>query len=106
MPVVRVSDKNFKRVKRFAEPLEDSFDDALTKALDLTSGRAGKRKGRIRYDETGTLTIDQVIARLRRLKLRTPDEATAWIREERDMVSSPADKTGGLLSRGLASVPT
>ena len=33
-PVVRISDKNWTRLKRWAVPLEDSADDALGKALD------------------------------------------------------------------------
>ena len=32
-PVMRVSDENWNRLKRFATPLEDSADDALGKAL-------------------------------------------------------------------------
>ncbi len=84
MPVVRVSDKNFKRVKRFAEPLEDSFDDALTKALDLAQQRKRNRKGPVRYYKTGHRTVEEAIERLRRLNLQTPDQTTRWIREDRD----------------------
>ena len=34
-PVLRVSDDTFNRLKAFAEPLEDTVDDALRKVLDL-----------------------------------------------------------------------
>ena len=34
-PVLRVSDETFIRLKAFAEPLEDTADDALRKVLDL-----------------------------------------------------------------------
>lgn len=34
-PVLRVSDGTFTRLKAFAEPLEDTADDALRKVLDL-----------------------------------------------------------------------
>ena len=37
-PVLRVSDDTFKRLKAFAEPLEDTVDDALRKVLDLAEG--------------------------------------------------------------------
>jgi plasmid stability protein len=30
------------------------------------------------------MTVDDVLAQARRLELRTPDEATAWIRADRD----------------------
>ena len=34
-PVLRVSDDTFNRLKAFAEPLEDTVDDALRKVLEL-----------------------------------------------------------------------
>ena len=34
MPIVRISDENFGRLQHWAEPLVDSFDEALSKALD------------------------------------------------------------------------
>ena len=39
-PVLRVSDDTFNRLKAFAEPLEDTVDDALRKVLDLAETAA------------------------------------------------------------------
>lgn len=42
MPTIRISDDSLKRLKAWAEPLEDSADSALTKALDAAErARAG-----------------------------------------------------------------
>ena len=38
-PVIRISDMNWSRLKMWAEPLEDSTDDALGKALDAAEAR-------------------------------------------------------------------
>ena len=35
MPVVRIGDEVWRRLKAFAEPLDDSVEDALRKALDM-----------------------------------------------------------------------
>jgi hypothetical protein len=37
-PVIRISRANWERLKQFAIPLEDSIDDALSKALTLAEG--------------------------------------------------------------------
>lgn len=34
MPVIRISDSTWDRLKRWAEPLEDSADDAIRRVLD------------------------------------------------------------------------
>ena len=39
MPVIRVSDQTIKRLKTWAEPLEDTADSALTKALDAAEAK-------------------------------------------------------------------
>ena len=35
VPVIRISDSNWERLKRRAVPLEDKTDDVLTRVLDL-----------------------------------------------------------------------
>ena len=44
-PVLRVSDETFERLKAFAEPLEDTADDALRRVLDLAERRVTEPKG-------------------------------------------------------------
>ncbi len=34
MPIIRISEQSMKRLKKWAEPLTDTADSALTKALD------------------------------------------------------------------------
>jgi|FLYL01.1.fsa_nt_gi hypothetical protein len=43
MPVIRIDDATFERLKRWAEPLEDSPADALRKVLDYAERRRGLR---------------------------------------------------------------
>lgn len=45
MPVIRIDDATWKRLKRWAEPLEDSPADALRKVLDYAERRRGRRSG-------------------------------------------------------------
>ncbi|MBV8594039.1 MAG: hypothetical protein JOZ27_07060 [Caulobacteraceae bacterium] len=42
MPVVRISDRNWDRLKKFARPLEDSADDVVGRALDALEARGGE----------------------------------------------------------------
>ena len=100
-PVARVSDENFKRIKRFAEPLEDTFDDVLGRVLDMAERQSlgsstdaletGRRSGarivgvnrrfardilEVLRDHGGTVPTEKVFDELaRRLKdeLRTED---------------------------------
>ena len=46
MPVIRIGDDNMARLKRFAEPLEDSADDALGKVLTLAEKYVRASSGR------------------------------------------------------------
>ena len=39
MPVIRVSDHTIQRLKTWAEPLEDTVDSALSKALDAAEAK-------------------------------------------------------------------
>ena len=39
MPVIRVSDTTVRRLKAWAEPLEDTVDSALSKALDAAEAK-------------------------------------------------------------------
>ena len=39
MPVIRVSDHTIQRLKAWAEPLEDTVDSALSKALDAAEAK-------------------------------------------------------------------
>ena len=63
MPVIRISDKTMRRLKAWAEPLEDTAESALAKALDAAEsvgatnvqvppekGTASPRRGRERGD--------------------------------------------------------
>ena len=40
MPVIRISDENWERLKRWAVPLEDSVDDALSRVLNVAEQHA------------------------------------------------------------------
>ena len=42
-PVMRISEENWKRLKRWATPLEDSANDALSKVLDAAEGKDSQR---------------------------------------------------------------
>lgn len=44
VPVIRVSDDTFNRLKRFAEPLEDTPEDALRKVLTIAEKSGGAVK--------------------------------------------------------------
>ncbi len=50
MPVVRISDELFSEIQKYAEPLVDTFDDALWKALKANTGT--ERKPAIRQATT------------------------------------------------------
>jgi len=39
MPVIRISEKTWERMKKYARPLEDSADDVVNLALDALDGR-------------------------------------------------------------------
>lgn len=39
MPVIRVSDRTIQRLKTWAEPLQDTVDSALSKALDAAEAK-------------------------------------------------------------------
>lgn len=39
MPVIRISDTTWDRLKRHARPLEDSVDDVVNRAIDALEGR-------------------------------------------------------------------
>lgn len=55
MPTIRVSDDSLKRLKAWAEPLEDSADSALRKALDAAERvRADSRRGVRELSEEGS----------------------------------------------------
>ena len=44
MPTIRISDKSWKRLKAWAEPLEDTADSALSKVLDAAERNSRKRQ--------------------------------------------------------------
>ncbi len=44
MPTIRISDKSWKRLKAWAEPLEDTADSALSKVLDVAERNSRKRQ--------------------------------------------------------------
>ena len=43
MPVIRISDSTWARLKKWAEPLEDTPEDVLSKVLDVAEGKVGAR---------------------------------------------------------------
>lgn len=44
MPVIRVTDATWERMKRHARPLEDTPDDIVKRALDALEGIAGEKR--------------------------------------------------------------
>src|SRR5687767_6301242 len=46
MPVIRVTDATWERMKRHARPLEDTADDIVKRALDALEGVVGEAKKR------------------------------------------------------------
>lgn len=58
MPVIRVSDSTWDRMKTFARPLEDTADDIVSRALDALEGikatpKVSKAPGRPSKDREG-----------------------------------------------------
>ena len=59
MPVIRISENSWARLKEFAEPLEDSVDDALARVLDFAESNpeySGRKRGSI--EGVGALSDD------------------------------------------------
>lgn len=56
MPVVRISDELFKEIQKYAEPLVDTFEDALWKALQINRQVTSPPKAGKRPKETGDVT--------------------------------------------------
>ena len=54
MPVIRVSDETIKRLKTWAEPLEDTVDSALAKALDAAEAKRRADRSRTGAGRSGT----------------------------------------------------
>ncbi|MDE0420111.1 MAG: hypothetical protein OXK76_04375 [Gammaproteobacteria bacterium] len=51
MPVVRVSEHTIQRLKTWAEPLQDTVDSALSKALDAAEAKREADRSRASADD-------------------------------------------------------
>jgi hypothetical protein len=69
MPVIRISDESWDRLKNWATPLEDTPDDAVRKVLDAAEAY---KKGALFNLETKTQTIPLPISEGKRIPLREP----------------------------------
>ncbi|MGH7073600.1 MAG: winged helix-turn-helix domain-containing protein [Stellaceae bacterium] len=56
MPVIRVSDETWKRLKMFAKPLEDTADDVVKRALDALEARQAP-------SDSISKSLDRLVAR-------------------------------------------
>ena len=73
MPVIRITDATWDRLKRWAIPLEDSPEDAVRKVLDVAEENLKYRQTTGRSQRTET-TIPQKGKKLRK-GLKTPEQA-------------------------------
>jgi hypothetical protein len=58
MPTIRISDLNYQRLQRFAVPLEDTADKALSRVLD--AAEAAKQRGLL-TEPTGEATSGSIV---------------------------------------------
>lgn len=71
MPVIRVSDRTMERLKEWAEPLEDTVESALAKALDAAEeARKLSRRGRSTKAAKATRVTRRRVASLDKLPQR------------------------------------
>ncbi|MDE0291872.1 MAG: hypothetical protein OXK19_05135 [Candidatus Dadabacteria bacterium] len=49
MPVIRISDETLRRLKTWAEPLEDTAESAVSKVLDAAEGMSGDRSSQRKF---------------------------------------------------------
>ena len=79
MPIIRISDENWKRMQAWAVPLQDTADSALSKVLDAAEGR-----------------IDPKVLRdasTRPPKNRWIEELESWLQARQDISLEKSGKT-------------
>lgn len=79
MPIIRISDQNWRRMQAWAVPLEDTADSALSKVLDAAEGR-----------------IEPAVLRdacARPPKSRWTEELESWLQARRDVKLEKSGKT-------------
>ena len=64
MPVIRVSDQTIQRLKAWAEPLQDTVDSALSKALDAAEANQEADRARARTEGAEELHADAFVEHL------------------------------------------
>ncbi|MDE0662242.1 MAG: hypothetical protein F4029_16565 [Gammaproteobacteria bacterium] len=64
MPVIRVSEQTIQRLKTWAEPLQDTVDSALSKALDAAEAKREADRSRLSADghETYDAFVEHLLA--------------------------------------------
>ena len=64
MPVIRVSDETIERLKAWAEPLRDTADSALSKALDAAEAKREADQSRSASEGSGKSRPDAFVEHL------------------------------------------
>ena len=64
MPVIRVSDQTIQRLKTWAEPLQDTVDSALSKALDAAEAKREAARSQPRSDGGREAHLDAFVEHL------------------------------------------
>ena len=100
MPVIRISDENWERLKRWAVPLEDSVDDALGKVLNAAESLGGHPQQVYPNgdgNEFGETDSDKSVGRPTRARRRRKGQKVPQSEYERPILES-LDKLGGKAS--------
>ena len=64
MPVIRVSDQTIQRLKTWAEPLHDTVDSALSKALDAAEAKREADRSQPGVDPGNEAHLDPFVEHL------------------------------------------
>lgn len=64
MPVIRVSEQTIQRLKTWAEPLQDTVDSALSKALDAAEAKREADRLRASTDDGHETYLDAFVEHL------------------------------------------